>query len=171
MIRGVDVGRSQIEAIRDAGITYVTGVPDPLFKPLIAALEATELDRLYVRATREDHAIALAAGAYLAGDQPLVFMGSSGIGTAVDALTSLAVVCGIPVVLLIGWAGRQGSGVPHDDVIGRPLRGLLDVLAVPAFEVALDHTDVESLRETLTSAVERGRADSTPVAVLGSPRP
>ncbi|HXM54248.1 MAG TPA: thiamine pyrophosphate-binding protein [Candidatus Dormibacteraeota bacterium] len=170
MIEAVNAGQSQIEAIRGAGITYVTGVPDSLFKPLIAALEATELDRLYVRATREDHAIALAAGAWLAGEQPLVFMESSGIGTAVDALTSLALVYGMPIVLFIGWAGYQGRDVPHHNVIGEPLPGLLEALGVPRVEVVMPGPDVEPLRAALAGAVERARAESRPVAVLGIPR-
>ena len=120
-----------------AGITFITGVPDSEFRDLITELEHTEMNWRYVPATREDNAIALAVGATLAGEHPLIFMESSGIGNAIDALTSLASVYGIPLVLFIAWAGYQGRDIPHHNAIGEPLLQVLRALNIPTLEVNL----------------------------------
>ena len=59
----------------------------------------------------EGAAVGLAAGVYLATNKPaLVYMQNSGVGNAVNPLTSLAEpkVYGIPMLLLIGWRGEPG---------------------------------------------------------------
>lgn len=55
----------------------------------------------YLVATREDEAIGIATGAYLAGKNPLVFMQNSGLGNCFDILTSLLIPYGIKIDLLI----------------------------------------------------------------------
>jgi sulfopyruvate decarboxylase TPP-binding subunit len=169
MIEHGTAGREQLRLLREAGISFVTGVPDSVFKELIATLEEEELDRFYVLAAREDTAVALAVGAHLAGEQPLVFMESSGMGNAVDALTSLAMVCRAPLVLFIGWAGYRGRDVPHHNVIGEPLPALLQALGVPAIEVGMDDLSESGLGRAFAMAVEQARASSGPVAILGVP--
>ena len=44
-----------------------------------------------VIATREDEALSIAAGAFLSGKSPLVYMQNSGLGNSVDIITSLLV--------------------------------------------------------------------------------
>lgn len=160
-----------LKLIHAAGIRFVTGVADSAFLELIAELERSELNQSYVLATREDNAIALAVGAFLAGDQPLVFMESSGLGNAIDALTSLAIVYGIPLVLFIGWAGYKGRDVPHHNVIGEPLPSLLEALGVPTLEVGLNDSDeFTTVAIAIEEAVVRANAAGRPVAVLGIPK-
>lgn len=161
-------GAEVTEALERAGIDFVSGVADSGVKELVAALEARELDRGYVLATREDNAVALAAGAWLAGRQPLVFMESSGIGNAVDALTSLAIVYRIPMVLLIVWAGYRGRDVPHHNAIGEPLEGLLAALSIPVLTTRFA-LPFPAMAERLAEAVELARRERHPVAVLGIP--
>lgn len=169
MIRPASVGRREVDALLDAGVTFVTGVADSVFTGLIAALEESELGRRYLLATREDNAVALAAGAHLAGERPLVFMESSGIGNAVDALTSLACVSRIPMVLLVAWAGYQGRDVPHHNSIGEGLADLLRALRVPALEVGMGDGP-DRLGAVVGEAMALAVRDETPVAVLGIPR-
>src|SRR6266566_1533705 len=154
--------------LRSAGITFITGVPDSALGHFITELEQAELNRGYVLATREDNAIALAVGAYLAGEQPLVFMKSAGFGNAIDVLTSLVIVYDIPLVLLIGWAGYKGRDVPHHNVIGEPLLPLLGALDLPTLEVDLAGS-LESIAVAIQEAVTRANTVGRPVAVLGIP--
>ena len=151
-----------------AGITFVTGVPDSAFRDLIKGLEYSEMNQRYVPATREDNAVALAVGASLIGEHPLVFMESSGIGNAIDALTSLAIVYGIPLVLFIAWAGYQGRDIPHHNVIGEPLQPLLASLNIPTFEVGLG-VSLDSIAPIIHQASLYAQSSSRPVAVLGIP--
>jgi sulfopyruvate decarboxylase TPP-binding subunit len=158
-----------VDGLREVGVTFFTGVADSAFKKLIAELEATELEQLYVLADREDNAVALAVGAYLAGRRPLVFMESSGVGNAIDALTSLAIVCEAPLVVFVGWAGYEGRDVPHHNVIGEPLEPLLGTLGLPLVKVALDAAPGE-LAAAVGEALRLAESARRPAAVLGIPR-
>ena len=65
----------------------------------------------HIIAANEGNALALAAGHYLASGEPgLVYMQNSGLGNAVNPLTSLVdpLVYSIPALLLIGWRGEPG---------------------------------------------------------------
>lgn len=155
-------------SIYSTGITFITGVPDSAFKALIAELEQTEMNQRYVLATREDNAVALAVGAYLAGEQPLVFMESSGIGNAIDALTSLATVYGIPLVLFIAWAGYKGRDHAHHNAIGVSLLPLLNALDIATYEVSLAGP-LEHIAAAIEQAVTSATMTHKPVAVLGIP--
>lgn len=156
------------EIIYASGITFITGVPDSEFREIIAELEYSDLNQRYVLATREDNAIALAVGAYLAGEKPLVFMESSGIGNAIDALTSLAIVYEVPILLLVAWAGYKGHDVPHHNVIGEPLLPLLKALGVPSLEMCLGDP-LEAIAVVFQQAITKATLISQPVAVLVIP--
>lgn len=156
------------EAIIAEGISFFTGVPDSGFKQLIAELESQELGGRYVLATREDNAMAIAAGAYLAQQRPLVFMESSGFGNVLDVLTSLTIVYEIPLVLFIAWAGFKGRDVPHHNSIGQPLEDVLRSLDLDTVRVGLDDppaTVGRAVGAALRLAEERRR----PAVVLGVP--
>lgn len=143
-------------------------MPDSEFKGIIAELEAAELGEGYVLATREDNAIAVAVGADLAGKRPLVFMESSGVGNAIDALTSLAMAYGSPLVVFVAWAGYEGRDVPHHNAIGKPLRPLFEALGLPISEVRMGDRP-----EVVAGAVGKARRDAIsaglPAVVLGIP--
>lgn len=162
-------GRTLSESIFETGITFITGVPDSEFQVLIRELERSEMNRRYVQATREDNAIALAVGAFLAGERPLIFMESAGIGTAIDALTSLATVYSIPLVLFIAWAGYKGRDHPHHNAIGISLESLLKALEIPAFDVELAGPP-EMIASTIQEAMNYASELNKPVAVLGIPK-
>src|SRR6202012_2255367 len=126
--------------------------------------------------TREDNAVALAAGARLAGatragartvgeSVPLVFMESSGIGNAIDSLTSLAQVYELPMVLYIALAGYKGRDVPHHNVIGRPLEQLLQSLSIPIVYCVPDQC-IRNLKKAIMAARQLALASSQPVALL-----
>lgn len=52
-------------------------------------------------ATREDEAVGIAVGAYLAGKSPQVYMQNSGLGNSIDIITSLLKPYGIKIEFLI----------------------------------------------------------------------
>ena len=161
-------GEAVDDWLRSLGVTFVTGVPDSEFKVLIGDLESTSGSDFYQVATREDNAIALAAGARLAGRLPLVFMESSGVGNAIDALTSLAQVYEIPMVLLIAWAGYADRDVPHHNAIGRPLEELMEALAIPSIRCVLTRNPRE-LEPDILRARQLATLSQRPLALLGVP--
>ena len=82
-----------------AGFDFYTGVPCSFLTPLInGVLSAPGL--AYVGATSEGEAVAIAAGAWLAGRQTVVMCQNSGLGNAVNPLTSLNAPFRIPTLFL-----------------------------------------------------------------------
>ena len=79
-----------VEALRESGVSFFTGVPDSLLKSFCAYLTDNCAER-HVIAANEGGAVGLAAGYYLATGSPaLVYMQNSGQGNAVNPLASLA---------------------------------------------------------------------------------
>lgn len=156
-------------ALQQVGLSPISGVPDSEFRDLIRDLEENPQELGYMMAPREDIAVGLACGAYLAGNVPLVFMESSGIGTALDALTSLAIVYGIPLVLLVAWAGYRDRDVPHHNAIGGPLEDIVKALRIPYGQI-LSGSSMEDLRATFEEAKRTAQSEGKPYALLLIPK-
>ena len=99
------------ELLTSEGTDFYCGVPDSLLKSFCAYLQDNVPSNKNFITVNEGAAIGLAAGVYLATNKPaLVYMQNSGVGNAVNPLTSLAdpKVYGIPMLLLVGWRGEPG---------------------------------------------------------------
>ena len=135
------------------GIDFFTGVPDSQLKEFCAYLLDTESANNHVIAPNEGSAAALAAGYHLAtGKTGLVYMQNSGLGNAVNPMTSLADpdVYGIPVVYLIGWRGRPGvHDEPQHIKQGKITCELLDLLGIK-YVIIDKATDKKSLEAAFT---------------------
>src|SRR5262245_26782758 len=82
-----------VDALLGAGIDFFSGVPCSLVAGVI-----TELERrgCYHGETREDAALGVAAGAWMAGRLPAVLMQNSGLGVSLNALGSLHLLSRCP---------------------------------------------------------------------------
>lgn len=123
-----------IEALREKGIDCFAGVPDSLLKNICAYI-TDHFDAAHnIIAANEGAAVGLAAGHYLATEQPAcVYMQNSGEGNIINPLASLTdqEVYNIPVLLLIGWRGRPGvHDEPQHVKQGKVTTGLLNVMGV-----------------------------------------
>jgi sulfopyruvate decarboxylase subunit alpha len=116
-----------VQALEDIGFNFFTGVPDSILGGIIETLMER---RLYTPAVREDEAVAMAAGAYMAGKVPAVLMQNSGLGTSLNALISLNVIYRQPCLLLISWRGFQGKDAPEHLVMGQTMTQLLDTMRI-----------------------------------------
>src|SRR5690606_38151364 len=84
-------------------------------------------------ATNEGEALALAAGAYLAGGKPVVMIQNSGLGNLVNPLASLTHTFRTPVLLVVTLRGEPGlPDEPQHELMGRATADLLRVLEVPS---------------------------------------
>jgi phosphonopyruvate decarboxylase len=155
------------DALVARGIEFFTGVPDSLLKEFCGYVDrATERSR-HIIAANEGNAIALASGYHLAtGESALVYMQNSGLGNAVNPLTSLAdpEVYSIPMLLVVGWRGAPGrKDEPQHVKQGRITPDLLDLLGVPT-RVLPD--SMEAAIAVLDDVLGAMRAGSRPVALL-----
>jgi phosphonopyruvate decarboxylase len=145
------------------GFDFFAGVPCSLIEDLIATLEGHP--RLpYIPAPREDVAVGLAAGAWFAGRRPAVLMQNSGLGTSLNALASLALMYGLPSLLLVTWRGHRGKDAPEHILTGEISPRLLELLKIPHRVLAADtlETDLAWAVETMDRAMQ-------PVALLVPP--
>jgi phosphonopyruvate decarboxylase len=117
---------------QERGFRLFTGVPCSYLKPLINyAQGAPGLE--YVGAANEGDAVAVAAGADLAGQRAVVLFQNSGLGNAVNPLTSLNAPFRIPALLIATWRGQPGGepDEPQHELMGQITPELFDVLRIP----------------------------------------
>ncbi len=115
----------------EAGFDFYTGVPCSFLTPIInRVISDTSLD--YVGAASEGEAVAIAAGAWLAGRGTVVMCQNSGLGNAVNPLTSLNYPFRIPTMMIVTWRGGPGiEDEPQHQLMGPITPALLDVIKVP----------------------------------------
>src|ERR1043166_6860635 len=154
-------GPDFLQQLLGAGFNFFPGVPCSLVKSLIATLEERGG---YIAETREDAAVGLAVGAYLAGKQPVVIMQNSGLGVCLNALASLSLIYHLPCLLLITWRGYQGKDAPEHLIMGDISPALLNTLGVPHRVLS-----AETVQDALGWAVETLNHSSQPVALLLPP--
>lgn len=109
-----------------------TGVPCSYLTPFINhAINAPELR--YIAAANEGDAVAIAAGAALGGVRSVVMFQNSGLGNAVNPLTSLTHAAQIPLLVVVTWRGEPGGAAdePQHELMGRITTGLLELMEIP----------------------------------------
>ena len=92
--------------LRERGYAFFTVVPCSLLGCLFQRIKQTN-DLDYVPAVREDAAVGLAAGAWMAGRKAAVLMQNSGLGVCYNALASLNEIYEIPSLIVVSWRATQ----------------------------------------------------------------
>jgi len=105
------------------GYDFFTGVPDSGLKGFIADLERLPPGQ-HVTATWEAEAVAMAAGASLAGAKACVYLQNAGLGHTVNPLASLCIPYGIGLRLVVG----HRHTLPQHKVMGEIDAKLLELL-------------------------------------------
>lgn len=121
-----------IDAACARGLDFWSGVPCSFLTPLInrAASSGSGLD--YVGAASEGEAVAIASGAWLGGRGGVVICQNSGLGNAVNPLTSLNHPFRIPLLMIVTWRGQPGlKDEPQHTLMGRITQDLLRLCDVP----------------------------------------
>ena len=119
-----------LQAGRARGFDFYSGVPCSFLTPLINRVIGDPAIG-YVGATSEGEAVAVAAGAWLAGKRTVVICQNSGLGNTVSPLTSLNWPFRIPTLLISTWRGQPGLGdEPQHELMGQIMDKLLDDIAV-----------------------------------------
>jgi sulfopyruvate decarboxylase alpha subunit len=120
-------GAAFVGELKRHGFDFFAGVPCSFLTAILDRLQAEG----YRPAVREDVAIGLAAGAYLAGRRPVVLMQNSGLGGSLNVLASLNLIYRIPVLLVISLRGYQIEDAPEHWVMGEVTARLLETVRIP----------------------------------------
>jgi len=140
-----------LKPARAGGYDFFTGVPCSFLTPIInRVIGDGGLD--YVAAASEGEAVAIASGAWLAGRETVVMCQNSGLGNAVNPLTSLNFPFRIPTLLIVTWRGGPGlRDEPQHELMGEITPALLDVIRVP-------HRPFPAASKDVAPALEAARA-------------
>jgi len=154
------------DILKKHNINFYTGVPDSLLKNFCVYVDEHCKPQEHIITANEGNAIALAAGYYLAtGKISAVYMQNSGLGNAVNPLTSLTdkEVYRIPLLIIIGWRGElDGRDEPQHVKQGRITPSLLELLEIP-YRILDAKSNPDTLMDELFKITNTSQ---TPVALL-----
>ncbi len=143
----------RLDALRAAGVEFVAGVPCSYLKRFFAACREMPASS-FLPAVREDHAVAACVGAWLGGRRTLAAMQNSGLGYCLEVLTSLHLMYGIPLPMIVSDRGEPSDYEEHR-ILGQRTRQLFDLFAIP-WRVAKPGSEEEDAR-WLVETSERER--------------
>ncbi|MCK6454475.1 MAG: phosphonopyruvate decarboxylase [Alphaproteobacteria bacterium] len=144
-----------IEPALERGFGFYTGVPCSFLTPFINRASAhPRLD--YVAAASEGEAVAIAAGAWLAGRQTVVMCQNSGLGNTVNPLTSLNFPFRIPTLLIVTWRGQPSiKDEPQHELMGQITGALLDTIRIEHRVFPTEAKDVQDAIEFTIQSMDR----------------
>jgi phosphonopyruvate decarboxylase len=153
-----------IAAALSRGFSLYTGVPCSYLTPFINYTIGAPGLR-YVGAANEGDAVAIAAGAELGGRPSVVMFQNSGLGNAVNPLTSLTHTFRLPVLIIVTWRGEPGGAAdePQHELMGAITPGLLDLMGIPR---ALFPEQEEQIGPVLDGALDYIRGQRQPYALI-----
>ena len=115
---------------RERGYDFYTGVPCSFLTPFInRAISSNMTD--YVGAASEGEAVAIAAGAWLAGRKTVVMCQNSGLGNCINPITSLNFPFRIPTLLITTWRGQPGvADEPQHELMSQITLSMMEMIRV-----------------------------------------
>lgn len=154
------------DLLYEHGVRFFTGVPDSQLREFCNYLLKTlGISKQHIIAPNEGNAVALAAGYHLAtGKIGMVYMQNSGLGNAVNPITSLVdpKVYSIPLLYMIGWRGMPGvQDEPQHIKQGEITLELLELLGIEYILLSKESTIEEvriSFQECFLPALKQGRS-------------
>jgi phosphonopyruvate decarboxylase len=146
----------------DRGFSFYTGTPCSYLKPIINyVIDNKEFS--FINVANEGDAVALACGAVMAGKKSVVMFQNSGLGNAVNPLTSLNYTFRIPVLLIVTLRGEPfgPKDEPQHELMGEITTALLETIRIgwsyfpdssDKILAALEHADAFMTEERLPFA-------------------
>src|SRR3954447_21945676 len=145
-------------------IRLVTYVPDRVLTTLIRNVHADSFFTAFATA-REEEAVGIVCGAWMAGVRGAVLMQTSGFATLANALASLAIPYQIPLIMFVSERGTLGEFNYGQSLVCRTMRPVLDSLAMEHHTV----TRIEELEFIADRSIKQALATQAPVALILSP--
>ena len=150
--------------LKRTGVRLFTYVPDRVLTPLIAAVEA-DADFTTLVTTREEEALGICCGAWMAGMLGVLAMQTSGFATLANALASLAVPSQIPLVMIVSERGTLGEFNLGQALVCRTMRPVLDALGIETHTI----TRLDDLAFIAERSIKQAVATQAPCCLILSP--
>lgn len=145
---------------KKSGYHLFTGTPCSYLKPFInSVIDDTDLE--FIETTNEGDAVALASGAWLAGKKSIVMFQNSGLGNAINPLTSLSYTMKIPFIGIVTLRGEPNGpkDEPQHELMGQITIAQLELMKIPW---AYFPTEKEKVEGALFFAEKMGEAEESP---------
>ncbi len=143
-----------IQPARHRGFDFYSGVPCSILQPFINRVIGSQ-DTDYVGATQEGEAVAIAAGAWLAGRKTVVMCQNSGLGNCVNPLASLNFPFRIPTLLIPTWRAQPGvKDEPQHQLMGTITQTIMETLRVRCMTFPRAAGDVEPTLEAAEKVMD-----------------
>ena len=153
-----------LATLKKNDVRFISYVPDNVLTPLIKGVTADNYF-ISVNATREDEAMGMVAGAWMAGMKGAVMMQTSGFALLPNALASLTVPYQIPTIMVISERGTMGEFNIGQSLVARTMRPVLDTLGIVHHTL----TDEATMPFIVDSSIKQAFATQAPVAFILSP--
>ena len=153
-----------VKALKANEVRLVTYIPDNVLSPLIDALHADPWFKTICPA-REEEAVGIVAGAYMAGVRGITLMQTSGFATLPNALASLIVPYQIPLLMMISERGTLGDHQLGQAIVCRTMRPVLQSLGIEHFAIER----LEDVEFVVGGMIKQAYATQAPAAVILSP--
>lgn len=118
-----------------------------------------------VSVSKEEEGVGICAGASLAGANPVMLIQSTGFGNMINALCSLTLTYGLPLLVLASWRGVYKEEIPAQISLGKSLPNLLKAIGSPLHII----NTPEDLHK-IGSAAQQAYQESNLQTVLLSPQ-
>jgi phosphonopyruvate decarboxylase len=153
-----------VNAARELGWSLWTGVPCSYLSPFINHVIA-DPELGYIPASNEGDAVAIVAGAELAGRRGIAMFQNSGLGNAVNPLTSLAHTHRIPMLLIVTLRGEPGGPAdePQHGLMGAITTGMLDLMQIRWEYFPVETADIQPCLQRVRAHLD---ADGLPYALV-----
>jgi sulfopyruvate decarboxylase subunit alpha len=149
------------QGIKAAGIRFLTALPETWLVYLLQ-LADDDAEMTLVEVAKEEEAVGIAAGAYLAGTPNALLMQNHGFLASINGIVSLAMLYRVPLVMLIAHRGHWGERHPWHTQGGVVTEPVLRALGLP-FEYARDPLRIG---RQIAEAHALAQASLSPVALL-----
>ena len=153
-----------IRVLKANAIKLVTYVPDKVLAPLIRGIHADDYFTVVCPA-REEEAVGIVTGAYMAGLRGIVLMQTSGFATLPNALASLVVPYQIPLLMMISERGTLGDFQLGQVMVCRTMRPILNAMNIEHYAIERQE-DVEFIVERM---IRQAYATRAAAAMILSP--
>jgi len=153
-----------VRVFKSNAVNLITYVPDKVLAPLIRRLHADRFFTVLCPA-REEEAVGIVTGAYMAGRRGIVLMQTSGFASLPNVLASLAVPYQIPLLMMISERGTLGDHQLGQAIVCRTMRPILESLGIEHHAI----TRLEDVEFIVERMIKQAFATQAPAAMILSP--
>ena len=148
-----------VRVLKANEVRLITYVPDKVLAPLIKRLHEDSYFTVICPA-REEEAVGIVSGAYMAGLRGILLMQTSGFATLPNVLASLTVPCQIPMLMIVSERGTLGDFQLGQVIVCSTMRPILRSLNIEHYAIERQD-DVEFITDRMIKQAFATQAAAT----------